>query len=41
MIQAPQPGMDVEIVPASFGSQFAGAVRVYPRVASNVASGLA
>ncbi|HET9973943.1 MAG TPA: NlpC/P60 family protein [Streptosporangiaceae bacterium] len=41
MIQAPQPGMDVEIIPASFGSQFAGAVRVYPRIAAGVASGLA
>jgi peptidoglycan DL-endopeptidase CwlO len=41
MIQAPQPGMDVEIVPASFGSQFAGAIRVYPHVAAGVASGLA
>jgi cell wall-associated NlpC family hydrolase len=41
MIQAPQPGMDVEIVPASFGSQFAGAIRVYPRIAASVASGLA
>jgi cell wall-associated NlpC family hydrolase len=40
MIQAPQPGMDVEIVPASFGSQFAGAIRVYPRVATSVATGL-
>jgi cell wall-associated NlpC family hydrolase len=40
MIQAPQPGMDVEIVPASFGSQFAGAIRVYPHVAAGVASGL-
>jgi peptidoglycan DL-endopeptidase CwlO len=40
MIQAPQPGMNVEIVPASFGSQFAGAIRVYPRVATSVASGL-
>jgi peptidoglycan DL-endopeptidase CwlO len=40
MIQAPQPGMDVEIVPASFDSQFAGAIRVYPRVATRVASGL-
>ncbi len=40
MIQAPQPGMDVEIVPASFGSQFAGAIRVYPHVATSVASGL-
>jgi cell wall-associated NlpC family hydrolase len=41
MIQAPQPGMDVEVVPASFGSQFAGAVRVYPRTAATLASGLA
>jgi cell wall-associated NlpC family hydrolase len=41
MLQAPQPGMDVEIVPASFGSQFAGAIRVYPHVAAGVASGLA
>lgn len=41
MIQAPQPGMDVEIVPASFGSQFAGAVRVYPRIAAGLAPGLA
>ena len=41
MIQAPQPGMNVEVIPASFGSQFAGAVRVYPRVASALAGGLA
>jgi peptidoglycan DL-endopeptidase CwlO len=41
MIQAPQPGMDVEVVPASFDSQFAGAVRVYPRLAASLASGLA
>ncbi len=41
MIQAPQPGMDVQVVPASFGSQFAGAIRVYPRLASGLASGLA
>ena len=41
MIQAPQPGMDVEVVPARFGSQFAGAVRVYPRTAAGLASGLA
>jgi hypothetical protein len=33
--------MDVEVVPASFGSQFAGAVRVYPRTASTQAAGLA
>jgi cell wall-associated NlpC family hydrolase len=41
MIQAPQPGMNVEIVPASFDSEFAGAVRVYPRIAAAVAAGLA
>ncbi len=41
MIQAPQPGMDVEMIPASFGPQFAGAVRVYPRTAASLASGLA
>jgi peptidoglycan DL-endopeptidase CwlO len=37
MIQAPQPGMDVQIVPASFGSEFAGAIRVYPRIAAGLA----
>jgi len=41
MIQAPQPGMDVEVVPASLGAQFAGAIRVYPRIALGLASGLA
>jgi cell wall-associated NlpC family hydrolase len=41
MIQAPQPGMNVQIVPASFGSQFAGAIRVYPRIAAALAGGLA
>jgi peptidoglycan DL-endopeptidase CwlO len=41
MIQAPQPGKDVEIIPARFGSQFAGAVRVYPRIAAGLAPGLA
>jgi cell wall-associated NlpC family hydrolase len=38
MIQAPQPGLDVEIVPADFGSEFAGAVAVYPRVAAAAAA---
>jgi peptidoglycan DL-endopeptidase CwlO len=38
MLQAPQPGQDVEVVPASFGSGFAGAVQVYPRVAAAVAA---
>jgi peptidoglycan DL-endopeptidase CwlO len=37
MLQAPQPGMRVEIVAADFGAGFAGAVRVYPRVASALA----
>ena len=41
MIQAPQPGMDVQVVPAGFGSQFAGAIRVYPRIAAGLAAGLA
>jgi peptidoglycan DL-endopeptidase CwlO len=41
MIQAPQPGMDVQVVPVSFGPQFAGAIRVYPRIAAGLASGLA
>jgi peptidoglycan DL-endopeptidase CwlO len=37
MLQAPMPGEDVEIVPAWFGSEFAGAVAVYPRVAAAAA----
>ena len=39
MLQAPQPGLNVEIVPADFGAGFAGAVRVYPRVALAAAAG--
>jgi cell wall-associated NlpC family hydrolase len=38
MIQAPEPGMNVQVVPADFGSGFAGAVRVYPGVAAAVAA---
>ena len=38
MIQAPEPGLDVEIVAADFGSGFAGAVQIYPRVAASVAA---
>jgi peptidoglycan DL-endopeptidase CwlO len=38
MIQAPEPGMNVQVVPADFGTGFAGAVRVYPRVAAAVAA---
>jgi cell wall-associated NlpC family hydrolase len=37
MVQAPEPGKDVEVVPADFGSGFAGAVRVDPQVAAAVA----
>ncbi|HZR55113.1 MAG TPA: C40 family peptidase [Streptosporangiaceae bacterium] len=41
MIQAPQPGMNVEVVPVAFGSEFAGAVRVDPHVATAEATGIA
>jgi len=41
MIQAPQPGLRVQVVPADFGAQFAGAIRVSPRIAAAVAGGLA
>ncbi|MDX6340251.1 MAG: peptidoglycan DL-endopeptidase CwlO [Trebonia sp.] len=41
MILAPEPGMDVEVVPAAFGSEFAGAIRVTPAQAASVASGIA
>jgi peptidoglycan DL-endopeptidase CwlO len=39
MVQAPEPGMDVEVVPAILGGAgFAGAVEIYPRVAAAVAA---
>ena len=41
MIQAPEPGMDVEVVPADFGTEFAGAIRVSPAQAASVAASLA
>ncbi|MGH3208522.1 MAG: C40 family peptidase [Trebonia sp.] len=41
MIQAPEPGKDVEVVPADVGSEFAGAIRVSPAQAAAVASGIA
>jgi peptidoglycan DL-endopeptidase CwlO len=41
MEQAPEPGMDVQVVPADFGSEFAGAIQVDPRVAAAVAGNLA
>jgi cell wall-associated NlpC family hydrolase len=41
MIQAPEPGQDVEIVPADVGTEFAGAVRVNPAQAAAVAGRVA
>jgi cell wall-associated NlpC family hydrolase len=41
MIQAPEPGLDVEAVPADFGGEFAGAVRVNPAQAAAVAARVA
>jgi hypothetical protein len=37
MLQAPQPGMNVEIVPVDLGSDFAGAVAVSPAAAAAAA----
>lgn len=37
MLQAPRPGLDVEVVSLDTGTGFAGAVQVYPRVAAAVA----
>jgi peptidoglycan DL-endopeptidase CwlO len=41
MLQAPEPGMDVEIVKADFGAGFAGAIRILPKVAAEVAGNAA
>jgi peptidoglycan DL-endopeptidase CwlO len=41
MIQAPEPGEDVQIVPADFGNEFAGAIRVNPAQAAAVAARVA
>ena len=41
MIQAPEPGENVQIVPVALGSEFAGAVRVSPAIAAQVAAALA
>jgi cell wall-associated NlpC family hydrolase len=38
MLQAPQPGMNVQIVPADLGSEYAGAVAVSPAVAAAAAA---
>jgi cell wall-associated NlpC family hydrolase len=41
MLQAPQPGEDVEVVPADVsGSEFAGAVRVDPALAAQLAGSI-
>jgi cell wall-associated NlpC family hydrolase len=41
MIQAPEPGKDVEVVPADFGNEFAGAIRVNVAQAAAIAARLA
>ncbi len=41
MLQAAEPGLGVQLVPADFGPEFAGAIRVYPQVAAAVAGELA
>ena len=41
MIQAPEPGRNVEVVPADFGAGFAGAIRVNVAQAGAVAGGAA
>jgi len=41
MIQAPEPGRNVEVVPASFGAGFAGAIRVNVAQAAAVAGRVA
>jgi peptidoglycan DL-endopeptidase CwlO len=38
MIQAPEPGMNVEVVPVDLGSGFAGAVDVSPAIAAQAAA---
>jgi peptidoglycan DL-endopeptidase CwlO len=41
MIQAPEPGKNVEVVPADFGAEFAGAIRVNVAQAAAVAAQVA
>ena len=38
MEQAPEPGMDVQIVPADTGSEFAGAIQIDPEIAASAAA---
>ena len=40
MIQAPEPGENVEVVPVALGSEFAGAVSVSPRIDAGVAASI-
>jgi hypothetical protein len=40
MIQVPETGENVEVVPADTGSEFAGAVRVDPAPATAVAGSI-
>jgi cell wall-associated NlpC family hydrolase len=40
MEQAPEPGMDVQVVPIVLGPEFAGAVRVDPKLAASVAGSI-
>jgi cell wall-associated NlpC family hydrolase len=41
MIQAPEPGKTVEVIPARLGSEFAGAIRVSPAQAASAAGHVA
>jgi peptidoglycan DL-endopeptidase CwlO len=41
MLQAPEPGLDVELVKADYGAGFAGAIRIFPKVAAAVAASAA
>jgi cell wall-associated NlpC family hydrolase len=38
MIQAPQAGLNVEVVPVALGAQFAGAIQVSPELAGSLAA---
>jgi peptidoglycan DL-endopeptidase CwlO len=38
MEQAPEPGMDVQIVPADTGNEFAGAIQIDPKIAASAAA---
>ena len=40
-IEAPEPGKNVQVVPADLGSEFAGAIRVNPAQAASVAGHVA